>query len=99
MSRHKPLPSVGSVILSRYGREMRVIAHCLRPGHVEVKPVVPEPTNRDATALWPVEWCVCEGETLPIEYFISIREGEIRNAACRTKLIVRLLAVLEGMSR
>lgn len=74
-----PIPSVGEIVHSRYGRAMRVVGYSRysywQPTdddishHTELGPLCVDVAPLDSPAThfsWPPEWCVLRGQTLPL---------------------------------
>lgn len=87
--KQKPLPPIGTMVLSRYGRRMRVTQHYTE---LHMVGVVAECSDSGSvnSATWPPEWCVCPGEQMPWEYYDF--HGAIRQN--RDNLRRRLVEVL-----
>lgn len=87
--KQNPLPPIGTMVLSRYGRRMRVTQHY---NELHMVGVVAERIDSGSvdTAIWPPEWCVGPGEQMPWEYYDF--HGAIRQN--RDNLRRRLVEVL-----
>lgn len=82
----QPLPPIGSIVLSRFGRRMRVREHY--PELHGVGLVALDDTN--CTVHWPREWCICSGDQMPWEYYDFKARGEEALRKCRLKLLETL---------
>jgi len=65
----KQLPPLGTIVLSRYGREMKVVQHYTEAHLVGLNPVHDGHKSDVPAVAWPPEWCICSGDQMPWEYY------------------------------